>query len=271
MMRCWRGSLACVAALLSTAAASRTTDAITWQSSRTFLTNNYSTGLLVHTLQGLVNREAFTATARAPPLLLDTFELFNQYNGADRHWARYLTANKGIRFDNLTARGRGSLDGLLQAASGVVDGCVLYDGGDDEPGPPEPDATRYVALTLCGLENLLPVTPALRGAHPRLASLPVAHDLRGRWKTNGEAYTFALRQLMPRVNRSVGWSGGRSHRDDAGFDVWQGSPPEMPLLGLDVAIARRGFMFNLSPNATGCTDTRVQCKGRCVPCADAEP
>jgi hypothetical protein len=28
----------------------------------------------------------------------------------------------------------------------------------------------------------------------------------------------------------------------------------MPLLGLDVAIARSGFIFNLSPNATGCVE-----------------
>ena len=53
--------------------------------------------------------------------------------------------------------------------------------------------------------------------------------------------------------------------DDAGFEVWQGSPPEMPLLGLDVAIARSGFLFNLSPNATDCKLPKApvgqQCKG----------
>ena len=53
------------------------------------------------------------------------------------------------------------------------------------------------------------------------------------------------------------------HVDDAGWEVWQGSPPEMPLLGLDVAIARSGFIFNLSPNATGCEGTpkTAQCRG----------
>ena len=230
--------------------------AITWQSSRTFLTTNYSTGVLVHTLQGLVNRRAFDEGAVAPPLLLDTFELFNQFYSADRHWALYLAAEKGFRFDNLTASGHCGLGGLLQATCGAVNGSVLYDGEGAEP-----DATRYVALTLCGLESLLPVTPALRAAHPLLKALPVVHDLRGRFKTNGAAYDFAFEHLMPRVNRSVGWSAGRSHVDDAGFNVWQGSPPEMPLLGLDIAIARSGFMFNLSPNSTGCSDKAVQCHG----------
>ena len=141
----------------------------------------------------------------------------------------------------------------------AINGVVLYDGD----APNEPDATRYVALNLCGLESLLPVTPALRLAYPRLAALPVRHDLRGNFSTNDEAYSFALTHLMPRVNRSVGWSAGRTHVDDAGWEVWQGSPPEMPLLGLDVAIARSGFIFNLSPNATGCDGTpkTAQCRG----------
>ena len=114
----------------------------------------------------------------------------------------------------------------------------------------EPDGARYVALTLCGLESLLPVTAALRATHPALAALPVKYNLTSRWNTSAAAYRWALEELMPRVNHSVGWSAGRSHTDDKGTNVWQGGPPEMALLGLDIAVARRGFMFNLSPNAT---------------------
>lgn len=236
-------------------------DAVSWQTSRSFLDANYSTGVLVHTLQGLVNRRAFGAEPGVRPLLLDTFELFNQFYGADRYWAAYLTKSKGITFENLTAAGAhgASLDGLLEAVGAAANGTVLYDGSDAAGG--EPDATLYVALTLCGLESLLPVTPALRAAHPFLAALPVKHDLRKQFATNGAAVDWALSHLMPRVNRSVGWQAGRTHVDDAGFNVWQGSPPEMPLLGLDIAIARSGFIFNLSPNATGCVDKSVQCRG----------
>jgi hypothetical protein len=81
------------------------------------------------------------------------------------------------------------LDGLLTAVAlpGVVNGTVLYDGS-----APEPDGTRYVGLTMCGLEGLLPVTPALRAAHPLLAALPVVHDLRGRFRTNRAAYEWGL-------------------------------------------------------------------------------
>ena len=75
---------------------------------------------------------------------------------------------------------------------------------------------------------------------------------------------MALTDLMPRVDQSVGWSAGRSHKLDDGYFVWQGSPPEMPLLALDMVIARKGFIFNLSPNATQCVHSvrpELDCRG----------
>ena len=62
----------------------------------------------------------------------------------------------------------------------------------------------------------------------------------------------------------MGWSAGRSHALDDGHYVWQGSPPEMPLLALDMAITKRAFIFNLSPNATQCSHPArpwVDCRG----------
>lgn len=234
-------------------------DAYSWQLNSSFLDDEYDTGVLVQTLQGLANRAASEGVGR--PLLLDSFELFNQYYGSDRYWAAYLSAKKGMRFTNLTASGKGDLDSLLTASAlpGVVNGTVLYSGS-----APEPDGTRYVALTLCALEGLLPVTPKLRAIHPALGKMPVAHDLRNRFATNQAAYEWSIANLMPRVDQSVGWSAGRSHRLDDGHFVWQGSPPEMPLLGLDVAVSKRGFIFNLSPNATRCEHPArpmVDCRG----------
>jgi hypothetical protein len=105
------------------------------------LTTDYDTGVLLLTLQGLVNRHPHTAT----PLFLNTVEVFTQYYGADAHWAHYLETTKNLTFHNLTASGvSGVLDAAL--ASGVIDGAVLYNGGC----APEPDATRYIALNLCG-------------------------------------------------------------------------------------------------------------------------
>ena len=200
-------------------------DAHLFQLPASFLKADYDMGVLVGTLQGLVNRHAFNSSSpRANPLFVDSIELFNQFPGADRYWARYLEHNKNFTFNNLTNGGVNFfLNTVLQSAGDIIGGVVLYDGT-----PPEPDATRYLALTLCGLESLLPVTPALRTAHSVLASLPVRHDLRGRFATNQAAYTWALRSLLPRTNLSVAWSAGRTHLDDGGFLVWQGSPVSHP-------------------------------------------
>ena len=214
--------------------------ALLWQSNASFNTVDYDTGILVATLQGLVNSQ----DDDRPLLFVDSFDIFQDWVGADRYWIKYLRDTKGVRFTNISGSG---LDGLLAHTASVAGGAVLY--GTPSAGG-DPDGARYAALTLCGIEGLLPVTAALRAAHPALAALPVAHDLRGQFNSSAAAYGWALKELMPRVNRSVGWSGGRSHVGDAGEKIWQGGPPEAAQLGLDMAIARRGFVFNLGPNAS---------------------
>ena len=196
-------------------------DAHLFQLPASFVTTDYDMAVLVGTLQGLVNRNAFNSSSpRATPLFIDSKELFNQFRGADRYWAKYLEENKNFTFTNLTAGGLDFfLSTVIQSAQKVIDGVVIYSGATSEP-----DAIRYLSLTLCGLESLLPVTPELRAGHPVLASLPIRHDLRGRFATNKAAYTWALQTLLPRTNTSVAWSAGRSHEDDEGFFVWQGSP-----------------------------------------------
>jgi hypothetical protein len=235
------------------AALAATADVLLWQSPASFNTVDYDTGVLVATLQGLVNRNASfgddghtdsTKKEAKKPLFIDSFELFNTYVGADRFWIEHLQQKKAVRFTNVT----GGVDGLLAVLGGAAKGVVMY--GTPTDGSGDPDGSRYVALTLCGLEGLLPVTSALRAKHPALAALPVTHDLRGKFNSSFSAYSWSLQQLMPRVNQSAGWSGGRSHTGDDGTFIWQGGPPELGLLGLDLAVARRAFMFNLSPNAT---------------------
>jgi hypothetical protein len=215
-----------------------------WQSHGSYNTDDYDTGVLVATLQGLTNRNTSFSVedgvSDSKALFVDSFELFNNYVGADRQWINYLQMTKGLAFTNMS---NGGLNNLLEALSGVANGVVAYNSDG-------PDGERYVALTLCGLESLLPVTSRLLAMYPALAVLPVVHDLRGKWENSSAAYVWSLEHLMPRVNQSVGWSGGRSHTGDGGEHIWQGGPPELALLGLDLAVSNQGFMFNLSPNAT---------------------
>jgi hypothetical protein len=76
-----------------------------------------------------------------------------------------------------------------------------------------------------------------------LGALSVKDDLRGRWETNREAYRWAIKHLLPRCNRRLAFNAGKSHDD-----INMGWDPAV-IMALDYAVARRGFVFNLSPAA----------------------
>lgn len=182
------------------------------------IADDYNWVTTVLALQGLVNR-------RGPRLQLDPTGLCN-HGGADAHWREIYAERYGLAFTRCA-----SLKTLLARFASDLAGLVLYDEALD--------ATRSVALTLAGLESLLPVTPRQKRSLP--AGLPVVCDLRGRWRSGHEACDWAVRELLPRCDPTVAYSLGHSHDDvDLGHD-------RTIVTALDCAVARRGFVFNLSP------------------------
>ncbi|MBC7289106.1 MAG: hypothetical protein H5T86_13925, partial [Armatimonadetes bacterium] len=98
----------------------------------------------VEALQGLVNR-------RGPRLYLDFGYPW------DRKWLEIYAERNGLRYEEMSGMRR-----LLERFAEEVKGLVVYDA--------ENDGARCVALTLAGVEDLLPVTPAvLSGRSPALA------------------------------------------------------------------------------------------------------
>ena len=180
----------------------------------------YDDLILLLTLQGIVNRTG-------PRLFYDT-EGRSDWGPADRRWVRIYRDRKGFTFQQID-----SLDRLIDTFRSRLRGAVVYD--------PGLDATRYVAITVGALNNWLPVTPAQRKG--RLGDLPVRADLRGRWQTSREVYRWAIKELLPRCHRRLAYNAGKSHDD-----VNMGWDPAV-IMALDYAVARRGFVFNLSPAA----------------------
>ncbi|HIE08925.1 MAG TPA: hypothetical protein EYP65_03645, partial [Armatimonadetes bacterium] len=195
---------------------------------------SYDQCLLALAIQGLSNR-------KGPRVFLKTGSLFWQNRRADEWWLDYYRRRKRIDF-----RAVKTLDELLAGSLGEFRGVALFD--------PSLDATRYIALTLCGLEGLLPASPELMERHPMLKRLPVVYDLRLRWQSNAEAYEWAVENLLPRTDRKACFSAGRSHN---GKNL--GADPSV-VLGLDYVIMRGGFVFNLSPAAE-----RASIYGRLIP------
>ncbi|NPV47444.1 MAG: hypothetical protein HPY69_10825 [Armatimonadetes bacterium] len=96
-------------------------------------------------LQGLVNREG-------PRLYLDNGESFEQ------RWLDIYAERAGLRYQ----RADGLRD-VLERLAPKTNGLVVYD--------PAFDASRYVAITLAGVEGLIPVSPdVLEGRSPTLAA-----------------------------------------------------------------------------------------------------
>ncbi len=176
--------------------------------------------ILLLNLQGLANRDG-------AHLFLDT-EGRNDWGPSDRRWMSIYAERKGLGFDPVE-----SLDALVESFRDRIKGLVVYD--------PSLDASRYVALTIAGLEDLLAISPdQMKG---EIAGLPIRHDLRNRFRTGVDAYEWAIKELRPRCSDGIAYSAGQTHHDvNLGHD-------NGIILALDYAIAHRGFVFNLSPCA----------------------
>ncbi|MFA5688723.1 MAG: GxGYxYP domain-containing protein [Kiritimatiellales bacterium] len=184
--------------------------------------------ITVEVLQGIVNRDG-------PRLFLtETWTPYNQM------WTNVYSAGYEIQFKSVS-----SLPDLIQQFRDQLSGVVLYD--------PKVDGTRYIAATLGGLDNLLPVA-----AGSRLLTqidLPVKEDLTGRFKTSVEVYEWALKEILPRCNRKVAHTPAAG-KVDGKYIGWG-------FHGLDYTVAEKGFIFNL-----GCIDRDMEAFGRII---DATP
>jgi hypothetical protein len=171
-------------------------------------------------LEGIVNRNG-------PHLALDSTDIFWEWPPSDAHWREYY-AKHGVIFNEIP-----DLDTAVSLFQKDIKGVILYD--------PNLDASRYIACTLAGLNNTLPIPTSMQTGI--LAQLPVTENLANRWKTDDEAYTWAIQALLPQCNKNMVFSAGRSHPGtNLGGDL-------TITLSLDYAIYRKAFCFNLSPAA----------------------
>lgn len=183
----------------------------------------------VEALQGLCNRSG-------PRLYLDWGREL------DRRWLDIYAERAGLHYRRVA-----DLAQLLDTFQGDVAGLVVYD--------PEVDGSRYVAITLAGIERLLPVCPSLLdGTSPALQAggtpaplqrfgWRVKHDLRGRFPDSVAAYEWALEALMPRTSRRL------AHSVDGGIADGIRTGVCGPMGGFDWQVMRRGFVFNLGAQA----------------------
>jgi len=170
-------------------------------------------------IEGIVNRDG--------PQLLIAHSGKNWDAGYTFAWADIYRERYGIIFENVPG-----FSDLFSRFRGSLKGLVVYD--------PKIDGTKCIALTLAGVDDLLPVDDGMLGKYRGLlGALPIKCDLRNRFKTSLEAYAWALKGLIPRCNRRM--ADTPSGPDVDGVRVGN----KGGYWGYDWVISHRGVIFNL--------------------------
>ena len=125
--------------------------------------------IAIAALQGIVNREK-------PQL----------YIGIDKP-LRWLEYYGGMITIEPTER---DIFKIFEKFKDSVKGIVVYDYSLD--------ALANVAITYAGIEDLIPADPELAKTLSEKYGWKVVHDLRGKWKTRYEAYSWAYDNLFPK-------------------------------------------------------------------------
>jgi hypothetical protein len=170
----------------------------------------------------------FQVTGRAAPLLFVNMGAADlDFTSSEVDWMRYLASTAKASFSPLANQ---SVCGLVERFGGVLKGSVRYrsDG-----------FSIYLALTLAGLHDLVPVSEVMAAQYPCLAALPVAQTV-ANYTDKFAMYDYAIQAVLPLTSRTVLWNA-----DDYNNAV--GAPGKDELMSIDYPIAERAFIMNLCP------------------------
>lgn len=184
---------------------------------------DYEEESLVYGLQGLVNK-----AGSQPELFYNTGKKNVDFPASDRTWVDYFEQQKGIRF---MPPPKATICDLVSYYKGRLNGSVVYDSDG---------YSVYIALTIAGLDNVLPISEALMGNHSCLKELRVMVDLRGRFGNKFAAYRWAIDTLLPRTNPQLVFNADY-YRNAV---VSQGAAT---IMSVDYPIQNKAFIMDLCP------------------------
>eukprot|EP01113_Clastostelium_recurvatum_P033518 TRINITY_DN4435_c0_g1_i4.p1 TRINITY_DN4435_c0_g1~~TRINITY_DN4435_c0_g1_i4.p1 ORF type:complete len:645 (-),score=159.00 TRINITY_DN4435_c0_g1_i4:29-1963(-) len=172
-------------------------------------------------VQGIANKAA--------PTLYYIEPVFWSNPTSTMQFKDYFTSSYNFTFIPIN----GSVCDVVTSFKRSLKGLVVFD--------PNIDATRYLALTIAGLDSVLPVNANMMSSMPCLGGLPVVKDFRGQFSANLDAVQWGIDTLLPLCSPSSVYSAGQSHDD-----IFMGGDPAI-FIGVDHAVRDRMFVFNLSP------------------------
>eukprot|EP00505_MAST-04D_sp_SCG-Rhode-Island_P000268 Stramenopile-MAST_4_protein_268 len=196
--------------------------AVFWDLAEANITN-YEEKTLLYGLQGLVNQ------LNAPPeLFFNTGKENLDFPASDGIWVKYFEEHKNIQF---TPAPKATVCDLVSYYKDRFDGTVVYDSDG---------YSVYIALTIAGLDNVLPVSDALIGNHTCLKEFAVKSDLRGQFSDKFSAYRWAIDTLLSRTSPKLVFNA--DHYKNA-----VQSQGAATIMSVDYPIQNKAFIMDLCP------------------------
>lgn len=186
-----------------------------------------------YALQGLLNSAAGAGTEGSPLLFLDTGRFNFDFPGSDSAWVDHLASSRGVVFGPPPPP---SICGLVSAAKSRINGIVAY---------PSDGFSVFPALTISGLDALLPISSECVALHPCLAApslgLQVKVDL-GAYNFTDKlaAHRWAITNLLPRCNTAIVFNADKY--PDAVQSQGAGT-----IMSVDYPVGQKGFIMDLCP------------------------
>jgi len=145
----------------------------------------------------------------------------------DRFWLDFYQDEFGIAVEQASA------EDLMRSLRDEVAGYAVYD--------PRFGSTANLAMTLAGLENVLPVSPEQAPALDRLG-MEKLYDFSGQFPDRLAAYRWGIKELLPRCSRRIL---GHSRTVFPGERAEGVGGPSTDASCRDLIIAAGGFMFDV--------------------------
>jgi hypothetical protein len=183
----------------------------------------YEEESLVYTLQGLVN-----PLGGAPELFFNTGKKNIDFPSSDGIWVKYFAAYKNVHFEPAP---KPTICSLVQHYGDRFDGVIAY--SSDK-------FSVYIAMTIAGLDNVLPVSEKLIKLHECLGDFPVKVDLRGQFSDKFAAYRWAIDNLLPRTNPGLVFNADNYRNAVA-------SQGAATIMSVDYPVQNKAFIMNLCP------------------------
>ena len=186
------------------------------------------------------------ANQAGPRVFFDSGAADFDWAGADKYWADLLTAEQRA---TITWADSTCLCGLVRALpAGAIAGALVYGDAATAEAAEYGDGWTYaLALTLAGLERVLPVSESMLAAHACLGALPVAYDWRESpvARTREDAYAWAVAHLLPRTSNDTIFNLNKYRVPDDPDAFRRDTQSNATVTNADYAVQRRAFTVDL--------------------------